>query len=69
MGEGTACDLCHWGLRCSSLYGHEACAYEGLAWPPRLLHYSGEETICSRECHVVATLSVELPMGPRSVRE
>ena len=25
MGGGGACGPCHWGLRCSSLWGHETC--------------------------------------------
>eukprot|EP00959_Pyramimonas_sp_CCMP1952_P166261 3474867-Pyramimonas_sp.AAC.2 len=26
MGGGEACEPCHWGIRWSSLWGHEACA-------------------------------------------
>eukprot|EP00959_Pyramimonas_sp_CCMP1952_P201610 4216176-Pyramimonas_sp.AAC.1 len=51
-----ACGLCHWGLRWSSLWGHEPC--DGCA----------EMRGGPRMRSVPLGPSVELPVGPRTVR-
>ena len=52
--RGAACEVCHWGPRWSSLWGHETC--EGCA----KVEGGGMRGL-------PLGLSVELPMGPRNV--
>eukprot|EP00959_Pyramimonas_sp_CCMP1952_P162324 3393967-Pyramimonas_sp.AAC.1 len=55
MGGGDACNLYQWGLRCSTLQGHQPC--EGCA-----VIGGGDE------CKLCPWLLVELPIRPRAVR-
>eukprot|EP00959_Pyramimonas_sp_CCMP1952_P237606 4965271-Pyramimonas_sp.AAC.1 len=71
MGAGTPCGRCRWGLRYSSLWGHETsegCAMVVLPLGPSPEACEGcADTGAGKPSVRWLGLSVELPVGPRIV--